>query len=63
MLWALIVAGALDALAILFFFQTRDPMVVFFGAVLTAMIVLVAFLVDLARRGIPVRVVQDPPAK
>lgn len=52
--WASIAAGVLVVLSVLFFFQTKDPMILLFGVVAAAMLVLVAvaiaFLAALAPR-------------
>lgn len=51
-LWLYAITVIVGALAILFFFQTRDPMVLIFGIVAAAMLWLVGLLLARDRRGL-----------
>jgi hypothetical protein len=50
-LWAFVASGLVIAFAVLFFFQTRDPMILIFGLMAAGMVWVVALLVRLLSGG------------
>ena len=49
--WAYVVAGLVGVFSVLFFFQTRDPMILIFGLMSAGMLFGVVWLVSASRGG------------
>ena len=57
--WGIVLSAALVVFGILFFFQTKDPMVLLFGVQAAAWIWAVVFIIHILTHGIPIRIVSD----
>lgn len=57
------VSATILLMAVLMFVKTKDPMLLVLAVVLGLIVWAIILVVTLLRRGIPVRVVGEPPAK
>ncbi|HWH09068.1 MAG TPA: hypothetical protein VNX21_07695 [Candidatus Thermoplasmatota archaeon] len=57
--WGVVLSALLAGFGVLFFFQTKDPMVLLFGVQGAAWVWGIVLVVHVLRHGIPIRIVSD----